>query len=107
MGVAHHIDAVSGGDKAERAEDAKCPRAGEGDFSGGEMAVLRARIGRIEFAIRDAVERHRASARGDHRQQDEAEEFPTRPAEFHQRHGFLRFGFQHGKPRPRRQHHRG
>ena len=45
-----------------------------------QMAVCCARIVRVELAIHDAVEAHRAGARADHRGEHEQENFPARPA---------------------------
>ena len=44
------------------------------------MAVGRARIQRVEFAVHDAIERHRAGSRANHRGENQSENFPARPA---------------------------
>ena len=44
------------------------------------MAVRRARIFPVEFAVHDPIECHRAGAGAKHRGQDEAERPPTGPA---------------------------
>ncbi len=44
------------------------------------MTVFCARIERVEFAVHNAIERHRAGPRANHRRQNQPENFPARPA---------------------------
>ena len=45
-----------------------------------QMTIGRARVQRVELAVNDPIERHRARPRADHRGENQPESFPARPA---------------------------
>jgi hypothetical protein len=89
------------------AGQAKQPGAEQGNLAGGQMAVGRARIQRVEFAVHDAVEGHRAGARADHRRENQPKRPPARPAAIvPRRHGHRRQRERQGEDRVREAHER-
>ena len=76
---AERVEQEAGADQAGAGEQAQGNGAGQGNPAGGQVPPGGARVERVVFAVRNAIERHGAGAGADQGGKDEAEFSPPGP----------------------------
>ena len=94
------VQPITGDEQSGGAQQPQRPRARQRNLAGGQMPAGRAWIERVEFAVSDSVEGHRARPGGDHRGENQSERAPARPA------AIVARGHAHGRQRERQREDR-